>query len=64
MAQVDPAAAGEAAPLIVLGRESSREDPGSIAILWRNFDAEYMQPIFGGPGSFQRVTPPSGDSPA
>lgn len=49
-----PAAAGQP-PLISLAREASAgESPSAIAALWRTFDAQYMQPIFGGPGSLQR----------
>ena len=48
--QVGAALTPEPAPLISLA-----ETPGSIATLWRSFDAEYMQPIFGGPGSHHRI---------
>ena len=47
--------AAEVAPSIALHPAASVEAPGSIATLWLSFDAEYMQPIFGGPGSHQRV---------
>ena len=41
---------------------SLAEAPGSIATLWRSFDAVYMQPIFGGPGSHHRISSRSTDA--
>ena len=54
--------AGDAAPLIAVERDTSVDRPGSIATLWRTFDAEFMQPIFGGPGGHQRVDHGSSDA--
>lgn len=33
-----------------LERMLSMESPSAITAIWRSFDAQYMQPIFGGPG--------------